>query len=176
MLKKPEKELVINDLAESLSKSKIVIATDYRGLTAKDMVMLRRQLREAGIDYKVAKNTLTKFAAEKTGRTQMNELLTGPMAIAFGYEDEVRPAKVLNDFIKSSGSSLKITGGLMGDKMLTAADVTYLASIPPKEILLGRLVGQLAAPIQNLHYLLSSPIRGLLYTLQARVQQLEGGN
>ena len=64
----------------------------------------------------------------------------------------------------------------MGDKMLTAAEVTYLASIPPKEVLLGKLVGQLAAPIQNLHYLLSSPIRGLLYTLQARVQQLEGDN
>lgn len=176
MLKKHEKEQVINELAESLSKSTIVIATDYRGLTAKDMVQLRRHLREAGVDYKVAKNTLTKFAAEKTGRTQMNELLLGPMAIAFGYDDEVKPAKVLNDFIKSSGSTLKITGGLLGDKMLTAADVTYLASIPPKEVLIARLVGQLASPIQNLHYLLSSPIRGLLYTLQARIQQLEGGN
>lgn len=176
MLKKHEKEQVINDLAESLSKSKIIIATDYRGLTAKDMVQLRRKLRDAGIDYKVAKNTLTKFAAEKTDCTQMNELLTGPMAIAFGYDDEIAPAKVLNDFIKSSGSTLKITGGLMGDKMLTADDITYLASIPPKEILIGKLVSQLAAPIQSLHYLLSSPIRGLLYTLQARVQQLEDGN
>jgi large subunit ribosomal protein L10 len=174
MLNKHEKEQVINELAESLSKSTIVIATDYRGLTAKDMVLLRRKLREAGIDYKVAKNTLTKFAAEKTGRTQLNDLLSGPLAIAFGYDDEIKPAKVLNDFIKSSGSNLKITGGLLGDKMLTMADITYLASIPPKEVLIAKLVGQLAAPLQTLHYVLSSPIRGLLYTLQARVKQLEG--
>jgi large subunit ribosomal protein L10 len=174
MLNKHEKEQVINELAESLSKSTIVIATDYRGLTAKDMVLLRRKLREAGIDYKVAKNTLTKFAAEKTGRTQLNDLLSGPLAIAFGYDDEIKPAKVLNDFIKSSGSNLKITGGLLGDKMLTMADITYLASIPPKEVLIAKLVGQLAAPLQTLHYVLSSPIRELLYTLQARVKQLEG--
>jgi large subunit ribosomal protein L10 len=176
MLKKHEKEQVINDLAESLSKSTIIITTDYRGLTAKDMVQLRRHLREAAIDYKIAKNTLTKFAAEKTGHTQLSDLLSGPMAIAFGYDDEVKPAKILNDFIKSSGSSLKITGGLLGDKMLTPADVTYLASIPPKEILIGQLVSQLAAPLQTLHYLLSSPVRGLLYTLQARIQQLEETN
>jgi large subunit ribosomal protein L10 len=138
------------------------------------MVLLRRKLREAGIDYKVAKNTLTKFAAEKTGRTQLNDLLSGPLAIAFGYDDEIKPAKVLNDFIKSSGSNLKITGGLLGDKMLTMADITYLASIPPKEVLIAKLVGQLAAPLQTLHYVLSSPIRELLYTLQARVKQLEG--
>jgi large subunit ribosomal protein L10 len=174
MLNKHEKEQVINELAESLSKSTIVIATDYRGLTAKDMVLLRRKLREAGIDYKVAKNTLTKYAAEKTGRTQLNDLLSGPLAIAFGYDDEIKPAKVLNDFIKSSGSNLKITGGLLGDKMLTMADITYLASIPPKEVLIAKLVGQLAAPLQTLHYVLSSPIRELLYTLQARVKQLEG--
>jgi large subunit ribosomal protein L10 len=174
MLKKQEKEQVINELAENLSKSVIIIATDYRGLTAKDMVLLRRKLRESGVEYKVAKNTLTKFAAEKTGRVQLNDLLTGPMAMAFGYDDEIKPAKVLSDFIKSSGSTLKITGGLLGDKLLTPADIAYLASIPSREILIARLVGQLASPVQKLHYVLSSPIRGLLYTLQARVQQLEG--
>jgi large subunit ribosomal protein L10 len=174
MLKKQEKEQVIKELADNLSKSTIIIATDYRGLTAKDMVQLRRKLRESGIEYKVAKNTLTRFAAEKTGQNQLGDLLSGPVAIAFGYDDELLPAKILNDFIKSSGSSLKITGGLLGDKMLTADDISNLASIPSKEILIARFVGQLAAPLQSLHTLLSSPMRGLIYALQARSQQIEG--
>jgi len=130
MLKKHEKEQLIKELADNLSKSTIVITTDYRGLTAKDMVQLRRKLRESGIEYKVAKNTLTRFAAEKTGQTHLNDLLSGPMAIAFGYDDEIKPAKILNDFIKSTGSNLKITGGLLGDKRLTPDDISNLASIP----------------------------------------------
>jgi large subunit ribosomal protein L10 len=172
MLKKHEKEQLIKELADNLSKSTIVITTDYRGLTAKDMVQLRRKLRESGIEYKVAKNTLTKFAAEKTGQTHLNDLLSGPMAIAFGYNDEVKPAKILHDFIKSTGSNLKITGGLLGDKRLTPDDINNLASIPSKEILIARFLGQLVSPLQSLHYLLSSPMRGLLYVLQARSQQL----
>lgn len=173
MLKKHEKQQVIDELADSLSKSTIIITTDYRGLTAKDMVQLRKILRESGIDYKVAKNTLTRFAAEKTGHNQLKDMLLGPMAIVFGYDDEVKPAKILNDFIKSTGSSLKITGGLLADKRLTQNDVINLANIPPKEILIGRLVGQLAAPLQSMHYILSSPIRGLIYTLQARGEQIK---
>jgi large subunit ribosomal protein L10 len=170
---KEEKSKIINELAESLSKSSIVIATEYRGITAKEMVQLRKQLREKGIDYKVTKNTLTKFAADKTGKEKLNDMLSGPLALAIGYDDVVKPAKTISDYIRTSGSSLKIRGGLLGDKLLTPQDIANLASIPPKEVLLSRLVGQLFAPIQSLHYLLSSPLRGLVYTLNARAKQLE---
>ena len=114
MLKKKEKEKLINELADSLSKCTIAIATDYRGLTAKEMVQLRQQLRTNGIEYRVAKNTLTKFAAEKSGKKQLEPLLTGPLAIAFGFDDVIKPAKVLSDFIRSSGAALQIKGGLLG--------------------------------------------------------------
>ena len=170
---KEEKSKIINELAESLSKSSIVIATEYRGIPAKEMVHLRKQLREKGIDYKVTKNTLTRFAADKTGKEKLNDMLSGPLALAIGYDDVVKPAKTLSDYIRTSGSNLKIRGGLLGDKLLTPQDIANLASIPPKEVLLARLVGQLFAPIQSLHYVLSSPLRGLVYALNARAKQME---
>lgn len=173
MQNKQEKEKLINELADNLSKSTIVIATDYRGLTAKDMVQLRRQLRAQGIEYKVAKNTLTRFAAEKTGHSQFNEILTGPLALAFGYDDVTKPAKVLSDYIRVSGSNMQIKGGMLGTKMLTALEIASLATIPSREVLLSRLVGQLAAPIQSFHTVVSAPIRGLLYVLQARTEQMQ---
>ena len=175
MLKKAEKEKIINALADSLSKCSIAIVTDYRGLTAKEMVRLRRQLRDNGIQYHVAKNTLTKFAAEKSGRKQLETLLSGPLAMAFGFDDVVKPAKVLSDFIRSSGVSLQIKGGLLGTQLLSAKEVIDLASIPPREVLVSRLVGQLATPFYSLHTVLSAPLRGFAYILQARIRQMEGG-
>jgi large subunit ribosomal protein L10 len=174
MLKKEDKSKLIDELADKFSKSTIVIATDYRGLTAKDMVNLRRQLREAGIDYRVSKNTLTRFATTKTENTEIDSLLTGPMALAFGYEDIVAPAKVLNDFVKASGDILKIKGGLLDNKLLSAEEIVSLANTPPREVLLARLLGQLNSPIQGLHTILSSPLRGLTNILDARVKQMEG--
>jgi large subunit ribosomal protein L10 len=170
---KQEKEKVINELSDSLSKSTIVIATEYRGITAKEMVNLRRQLRALGIDYRVSKNTLAKFAAEKTGKGKLGEILTGPLALALGYDDVVKPAKALSDYIRTTGSALRIKGGILGDKMLTAQEIAALANIPSREILLGRLVSHLFSPLQSLHFLLSSPMRGLVYVLKAREEQLQ---
>jgi large subunit ribosomal protein L10 len=175
MLKKSEKEKLINEMADSLSKSTIVIATDYRGLKAKEMVSLRRQLRASGVEYRVAKNTLVKLAAEKTGKKGLEQLLSGPLAIAIGYDDVVKPAKAVSDFIRSSGVALQIKGGLLGDKILNSAEVSALANIPSKEILLTQLVSQMAAPIQSLHTVLSAPLRGLACVIQAKIAQMGGG-
>ncbi len=174
MLKK-EKEKIINELAESLSNCSIVIATDYRGLTAKEMVQLRRQLTDMGIEYRVAKNTLTRFAAEKAGKQQFNALLSGPLAMAFGYDDIVKPAKVLNEYIRASASVLQIKGAMLGDRLLGRREVSLLATTPPRDILISQLLGQLQAPLQALHNVISAPLRGFVYILQARTQQLEGG-
>jgi len=170
-----EKESIVNELVDSLSKCTIVIATDYRGLKAKEMVQLRRKLSEMDIEYRVVKNTLTRFAAEKTGKEQMNTLLVGPLALAFGTDDVIKPAKALSDYIRSSGSTLQIKGGLLGDRLLDAKEVSALASIPPREVLVSQLVGQLWAPVQSLHNVLSAPLRELVNVFQARIQQLEGG-
>ncbi len=172
---KSEKEQIVEELTKNLKECSIVIATDYRGLSAKDMVDLRKKLREFGIEYKVAKNTLTRFAAEKAEKEPLKALLEGPLAMAFGYDDDVtKSAKVINDFVKSTGSIMKIKGGMLGDSFLETADVVRLANIPAREVLIARLVGQMAAPIQSLHNALSSPLRGLTYVLQARIQQVGG--
>ncbi len=173
MLKREDKEKVINKLIQSLTKSTIVIATDYRGLTAKDMVTLRRQLKAEGIEYVVTKNTLTRFAAEKTGHAEMESMLSGPLAIAIGYDDVIKPPRVLNEFIKGGGTSLQIKGGLLGNKFISKEDILDLAMTPPREVLLAKLLSQLSSPLQLLHNLLSSPLRGLAYTLQARLEQLQ---
>jgi large subunit ribosomal protein L10 len=172
---KEKKEQMIDELASSLSRCTIAVATDYRGLTAKEMVQLRRRLTESGIEYRVIKNTLTRFAAEKAGKNQLETLLAGPVAIAFGYDDVVKPPQVLREHIRSVGSVLQIKGGILGDRLLTAEDVANLAVLPSKDVLLARLVGQLNAPLQALHNVLSAPLRGLLNVMQARIKQVEGG-
>jgi len=172
---KEKKEQMVDELAASLSRCTIAVATDYRGLTAKEMVQLRRRLTALGIEYRVIKNTLTRFAAEKASKKQLETFLTGPVAIAFGYDDVIKPAQVLREHIRSTGSVLQIKGGILGDRLLTAEDVANLANLPPREVLISRLMGQLQAPLQALHNVLSAPLRGLLNVMQARIQQVEGG-
>jgi len=172
---KQKKEQMIEELTNSLSRCTIAVATDYRGLTAKEMVQLRRRLTALGIDYRVIKNTLTRFAAEKAGKKQLEPLLSGPVAMAFGYDDVVKPAQALREHIRSAGSVLQIKGGILGDKLLTPEDIANLATMPSREVLIARLMGQLQAPLQGLHNVLSAPLRGFLNVMQARVKQLEGG-
>ena len=105
----------------------------------------------------------------------MEPLLTGPLAIVFGFDDVVKPAKALREHIRATGSVLKIKGGILGDRFLTAAEVDALASMPPKDVLIAQFIGQLKAPIQGLHNVLSAPIRELVNVLHARGRQLEGG-
>jgi large subunit ribosomal protein L10 len=170
---KEKKEGIINELAGNLSKCAVAITTDYRGLSAKEMVQLRRQMHMQGVEYKVIKNTLARFAAEKAGVKELEQFFTGPMAIAISYDDPVKPAKILNDHIKAANSVLKIKGGVLGKKVLTTADIIHLANTPSREILLAQLMGTMKSPIQSFHFVLSAPIRGLVTTLQARVKQLE---
>jgi large subunit ribosomal protein L10 len=172
---KEKKEKMIEELASSLSRCTIAVATDYRGITAKEMVQLRRRLTELGIEYRVIKNTLTRFAADKASKKQLEELLAGPVALAFGYDDVVKPAQVLRDHIRSAGSVLQIKGGILGGRLLTAEDVANLANLPSREVLISRLMGQLQAPLQTLHNVLSASLRSLLNAMQARIQQIEGG-
>jgi len=166
---------MIDELTNSLSRCTIAIATDYRGLTAKEMVQLRRRLTKMGIEYRVIKNTLTRFAADRADKKQLESLLTGPVAIAFGFDDVMKPAQVLREHIRAVGSVLQIKGGILGDKLLTPEDIANLATMPSREVLIARLMGQLQAPLQALHNVLSAPLRGFLNVMQARAKQLEGG-
>lgn len=170
----PKKAQTIDKLAEAFARANISILTDYRGLPTSEMVALRRKMQQAGGDFKVVKNTLARFAAERTGKTALTSALEGPVAIAFGYGDVSAPAKVLATYIRDSKSSMTIKSGLLGNKLLTADEVNTLATLPPREVLLGQVLGQMKSPMARLVGCLIAPTRGLVTVLHGRIKQLEG--
>ena len=135
---------------------------------------MRRRLTGSGISYRVVKNTLARFAAERAGRDDLVSLVEGPVAIAFGYSDITEPARALADYIQASKSSLNIKGGFLSDRLLTAEDVMTLSALPSREILLAKILGGMQVPIANLIGHLTTPMRGFIGILRARIQQMEG--
>jgi len=167
-----KKVQIVSNLADDLSRSTIIIATNYQGLLAKQMAELRNALAKAGVGYHVVKNTLVYRAADQAGKPQLRDIIEGPVALAFGYDDIVNTAKALNQYIKSAALSLQIIGGLLGDQILPPEKVVSLANLPPREVLISKLIGQLQAPVGTLHNILSSPLQGLLSVLQNRAQTI----
>lgn len=164
----------VNELAETLDRSKIAILTDFRGIKANAMTKLRRALREVGVEYRVVKNTITAFATEKVKKETIKPLLEGPTAIVFGYDDEVVPARTLAERVKADGLTLRIKGAIMGDRFLDAQEVSRLSTIPPREILFAEFTGRLKAPVAGLMFALNSPLSGLVGMLHARINKMEG--
>jgi large subunit ribosomal protein L10 len=167
---KEKKVQIVSNLADDLSRSSIIIATNYQGLLAKQMADLRHALAKAGIGYHVVKNTLVYRAADQAGKSQLRDIIEGPVALAFGYDDIANTAKALSQYIKSAALPLQIRGGLLGNRILLPEELTSLANLPPREILISKLIGQLQAPVVTLHNLLSFPLRGLLTVLQNKAQ------
>lgn len=165
---------IIDSLEEAFHKCSIGILTDYRGLATSEMTALRRRLQQSGSEYKVIKNTLARFAAERIDMDDLASAFEGPIAIALGYGDDVSvPAKVLVDYIRDSRAEVTIKGGFLGDRLLTSDEVRTLATLPSREIILARILGQIQSPVSSLLSCLSAPMRGMLGVLQARIKQLE---
>ena len=168
-----KKEQQVEEIADLLGRCTIAIATDYRGLAMTEMTALRRKLREAGIDYRVVKNSLAGIAAEQTGAQPIVQFLEGPTAIAFGYGEATDPAKVLTDHIRQERSVLTVKGGVMGGRALATTDVTVLATLPSRQELIAKTAGALVGPIYALQSVLSANLRGLVTALSARVDQMQ---
>ncbi len=143
------KKQIVQDIADKFKASKSTIVVDYRGLNVAEVTELRKQLRDAGIEFKVYKNTLTRLAAESAEIAELNSVLTGPNAIAFSNEDVVAPAKILNDFAKKH-EALEIKAGVIEGNVATVEEVKALAELPSREGLLSMLLSVLQAPIRNL--------------------------
>ena len=173
-MSREKKTEIIESLQQLFSRCSVAVLTDYRGQSANEMTQLRRRLREAGIDYKVVKNTLARFAAQRSGREELFDFLDGPVAIAFGYGDITEPAKALATYIEDSKASMSIKGGFLGDRLLTSEDVATLSTLPSREILLAKVLGGMQSPIVTLVSCLTTPIREVIGALQARIKQLEG--
>ncbi len=170
-----KKTQIIDSLQVAFSKCSIVILTDYRGLATAEITDLRRRLQQSGSEYKVIKNTLARFAAEKADKDDLVSSFDGPIAIAFGYGDDITtPAKVLASYIRESKASLSIKGGFLGDRLLTSEEVTTLATLPSRDILLAMVLNQMNSPVSALLGCLTAPLRGIIGVLQARIKQLEG--
>jgi len=172
-MSREKKTQTINELREVFSKCSIGILTDYRGLSTHELTSLRSQLRGSGIGYKVVKNTLARFAAERAGKDFLTNSFEGPVAIAFGYGDITEPARVLLDYIGKSKSELLVKGGFLGDRLLASEEVTTLARLPSREVLLAKVLAGMQGPLASLINCLTSPLRGVIGVLQARIKQLE---
>ena len=166
-----KKGQIIDKIAGDLSRTEIIIATNYQGLTTKQMNELRQALAKAGGEYHVVKNTLTCIAANKVGKERMVDIIDGPVALAFGYGDVVSLVKALNQYIKSTGLPLKIKGGLLEERVLTPEEVIGLATLPPKEVLISQLIAWLQVPIVSLRDTLNFPLQGLITVLQNKEEK-----
>ncbi|MBU6330328.1 MAG: 50S ribosomal protein L10 [Acidobacteria bacterium] len=173
---RPEKVAVVNEVRRRFDESDAVILTEYRGITVGEMAQLRAALRQAGGEYTVYKNTLVRFATRELG-LELDDQLTGPTAIAFvptgGGGDPVTVAKALREFAKGN-PNLVIKGGVLGEKLLTAGDADALADVAPREELLARLAGLIAAPMQQFAGLLQAVPRSFAYGLAALIEQKGG--
>ncbi len=149
------KEAKVAEIKEKLEKSQSVILASYQGLTVEEDTQLRKNLREAGVEYKVYKNTLVTLAAKELGLEAISEYLEGPVSIAFGYEDATAPARILNDFAKDH-KKLELKAGIVEGQIFDKEKVSQLATIPSKEVLIAKLLGSIKAPLSNLAYLLSA--------------------
>ena len=148
---RPEKVTTVAEIAAKLRSADAAILTEYRGLTVSQMAGIRRQLREAGGEWKVYKNSLARLAALQTGAEALSSELVGPTAIAFVKGDVAAAAKVLREASKVN-PQLVLKGGVMGDKFLSAKDVEVLADLPSRETLLAMFAGLLTALPRNLAY------------------------
>lgn len=143
-----EKQKLVAEVTEKLRGSASTVIADYRGLNVEQMTELRKQLREAGVEFKVLKNTLTRRAAAEAELPELNEHLVGPTAFAFSKEDAVAPAKILTKFAKQY-EALKIKGGVVEGKVVGLDALKELADLPSREGLLSMLLSVLQAPIRN---------------------------
>jgi large subunit ribosomal protein L10 len=167
---RPEKVAVVSEVRERLSSSNGALLTEYRGLKVADLAALRRSVGEAGGEYRIYKNTLVRRAAAELELSELDPLLVGPTAIAFVDGDAVAVAKSLRDFARTN-VNLTIKGGLLGTKVLSAADATALADVAPREVILAQLAGALAAPLVKMAGLLQALPRNFAYGLAALVEK-----
>lgn len=143
---RPEKVQAVKDIREKMESAEAVFLTEYRGLSVKAVQELRRALRDSGAEYKVVKMTLARLAAGDAGITGLDDHLVGPTALAFAHRDPVATAKALKDFAKS-GDVLVLKAGYLSGQVLTPEEVSRLAEIEPREVLLAKFAGAARAPL-----------------------------
>jgi len=166
------KQKVVEEIRNKFSGAKAAVLADYRGLNVAEVSKLRTELRNAGIEYKVVKNTLTRIAAHELGLNELDPYLEGPTAIAFSAGDPAAPAKILSNFAKTH-KALELKAGVLEGKVIDTNGVKTLADLPSREVLLARVLSGMQTPMYGLVTVLSGPMRNLVYALNAVREQKE---
>lgn len=173
---RPEKVEQVELLTGKLKNAKAAVLTDYRGLTVSQLQDLRGRLRSQDVEYRIVKNTLARRAAVEVGHEEFQDLLKGPVAIAFGYGELGVPARVLGDFARQTRLRLDIVGGLIEGRVMGPEQVRQIADLPPRDVLLARLLATLQSPVAQLVATMEAPLQQLVGLLEAYREKLEGGS
>ena len=164
------KQAIVQEIADKMKNAQGTVVVDYRGLNVEEVTELRKKARENNIDYKVYKNSMMRFAAKEAGVEGLLDVLVGPTAIAFCEDDPVAPAKLINDFA-GEHKALEIKAGVVEGKVLDVAGVKELAELPPREVLVAKVLGGLNAPISGFANVLNANLKGLVVALNAIAEQ-----
>lgn len=170
MPKIEEKQKVVKEIEEKIKDASLVVFTDYRGINVDEMTELRNKLRAPGVEYKVLKNTMTRFALENQGYKELVDKIEGPNAVLFSNEELVEPAKTIFDFIKQY-KKLDVKVGILEGQVVTAEKIKDLAELPPKEVLVAQVLGTMQAPINSFVYVLNANLTGLVRALDQVKEQ-----
>ena len=172
-----QKKAIVANLKEILTSSQGTVITSYKGLTVAQDTALRVELRKAGVSYHVIKNTMTRIAAQEAGFEGMIQYLEGTTALAYSADDAVAPAKIISEFIKKNNladeEKLVIKGGIVDGQVVTAEEVKAIASLPSREVLIGKLLGSIQAPLSNTVGVMGSMLRSIVTVLDAVRKQKE---
>ena len=163
----------VAELAEAFEKATVAVAADFSGMPVNQMTQLRRRLRENGAEFRVVKNRIALLAAAQADSDLYPSLLAGVTGLAVGYGDPMPVVKALDGYVKESRASLTVRNAIVDGRLYTAAEVAALATVPPREELLARLLGQMNAPVARLAGALNSTIGQLAVVLARRAEQLQ---
>ncbi|TMB67840.1 MAG: 50S ribosomal protein L10 [Chloroflexi bacterium] len=164
----------VADLKERIERATLLASADYRGLRVKEMVEMRRRLREAGLEVRVVKNTLLRLATNESGQPELLEIVEGPTALAMGYGDVIEAAKALAGYAQGAPAGFGLRGGFMDGRVLSAQDLRDLVRVPPKPVLLAQFMGQIQSPLAGFVGLMEGPLRELTLLVQSLLSELPG--
>lgn len=174
-MQKSKKTEIIKDLHDKLQQAEVNILADYKGFKVADMTQLRREIKDAGGELAVVKNTLLRLASADTNMAPLTEHFVGPTAITFVYQNPVEVAKILAKFAKDKPDNLILKAGALGNTTMSPTDIVDLSKLPSKEVLLSQFLAAMQAVPASLVNLLAQVIRQFLYTLKAiETKQAEG--
>ncbi|MCR4438865.1 MAG: 50S ribosomal protein L10 [bacterium] len=170
---RPEKERVVAEITEGLSRARGIYVTDFSGLNVEEATELRKTLRKSKVQYRVVKNTLARRSVQQAGFDQLLPHLAGPTAFALSFDDPGLPARLLRDFAKKK-NKLAIKAIVYEGELVDASRVDEICDLPPREVMLARLLGTMNAPLSRLVYTLNGMLAQLVRVLDAIRAQKEG--